>query len=341
MAYCSLERSIHEVPSLSVMIAAHVGRTAKRVLPKVDVKLDLRYSEHLTEDGVCQDFAHTSQRLGLTYRTGLRCTSPLAAGQFVDLYYGEVIDSEEADRRQADGGTMKDNYLFDLDKFEDQLDIERMPLLVVDGEYMSGPTRFMNHSCDPNCAQYAVSYNRNDPRRYNLAFFALEDIAAGQELTFDYTDSVDDEPEEDDIPSASSVAFLPVENGYGPESMSFHLNCICGIKACSIFCQLWRSSRVGPWLHIPSQPTISEVGKGLEPGIFESVRLPHGHQVPCMLVNYSSISYRAIDSTKSVGSSWWWANTSCTVCNDDTTAPQSFDFKIARSRTLLWRLSKL
>lgn len=58
----------------------------------------------------------------------------------------------------------------------------------------------MNHSCDPNCRQFTVSSFRGDTKVYDLAFFALEHIPAGTELTFDYLDkdAVDDEDEEKD-----------------------------------------------------------------------------------------------------------------------------------------------
>lgn len=44
----------------------------------------------------------------------------------------------------------------------------------------------MNHSCNPNCKIKPVSIDHADDRIYYLAFFALRDIPAGEELTFDY-----------------------------------------------------------------------------------------------------------------------------------------------------------
>lgn len=62
---------------------------------------------------------------------------------------------------------------------------------------MGGPSKFMNHSCQPNCRQYTVSYNKHDHRVYDLAFFAIRDIAAGEELTFDYLDKEEADGEEE------------------------------------------------------------------------------------------------------------------------------------------------
>ncbi|KAK4506465.1 hypothetical protein PRZ48_000197 [Zasmidium cellare] len=129
---------------------------------------------------------------------GVYCNEDLVAGEFIDTYLGEVITDEEANRRESEGGTMKNSYLFSLDKFSTVHDgnVEPEDCFTVDGQYMGGPTRFINHSCEPNCRQYAVSLNKHDYRLYNLAFFAYENIPAGTELTFDYFDL--DEVEEDE-----------------------------------------------------------------------------------------------------------------------------------------------
>ena len=137
---------------------------------------------------------------------GLRSTVALKKGQFIDTYRGEIITNQEADRREevaraasdvaiVEGSEVstvsKNSYLFELDKFADMLEPE--DIYVVDGEYKGGPTRFLNHSCDPNVRQFTVSFYRGHPQVYELAFFAREDIDAFTELTFDYLDS--DEPE--------------------------------------------------------------------------------------------------------------------------------------------------
>ena len=51
----------------------------------------------------------------------------------------------------------------------------------------------MNHSCEPNCRLFTVSYNHADTNLYELAFFALREIKTGEELTFDYLDPEDDD----------------------------------------------------------------------------------------------------------------------------------------------------
>ncbi|KAI8941392.1 hypothetical protein NX059_002615 [Plenodomus lindquistii] len=135
---------------------------------------------------------------------GLRCKSDLHQGQFIDTYRGEVITDAEATIREEVSSKAKMSYLYSLDKFKDSEGLADEDIRVVDGELMGGPSKFMNHSCDPNCRQYTVSYNKHDPYVYDLAFFACRFIAAGEELTFDYLDKDEgeamDEPGEDAEP---------------------------------------------------------------------------------------------------------------------------------------------
>lgn len=140
---------------------------------------------------------------------GLRCTEDLRQGQFIDTYRGEVLTDQEATRREQISSKAKASYLYSLDKFQDSEELNREPY-VVDGEFMGGPTKFMNHSCEPNCRQYTVSYNKHDPYVYDIAFFACRDIPAFEELTFDYLDKEEgeemDDPGEDAIPCLCGAA---------------------------------------------------------------------------------------------------------------------------------------
>ena len=86
---------------------------------------------------------------------------------------------------------------------------------------MGSPTRFINHSCEPNCGMYTVSYNHNDRNIYELAFFAREAIPRGTELTFDYLD------DEDTITMTDEMADeVERAKGYRPT------RCFCGSKDC-------------------------------------------------------------------------------------------------------------
>ncbi|KAJ4319860.1 hypothetical protein N0V84_006141 [Fusarium piperis] len=153
---------------------------------------------------------------------GVRSTVHIKKGQFVDRYLGEIITSTEADRRRSQSAISqrKDVYLFALDKFTDPNSYDprlKGPPLEVDGEFMSGPTRFINHSCDPNMRIFARVGDHADKHIHDLALFAIKDIPKGTELTFDYVDGVSNEGEE-------------------PEGDVGHMTrCLCGSKKCRKF----------------------------------------------------------------------------------------------------------
>ena len=56
----------------------------------------------------------------------------------------------------------------------------------VDAALYGNVAHFINHSCDPNMAIYTVWIDCLDPNLPRLCFFAVRDIARGEQLTFDY-----------------------------------------------------------------------------------------------------------------------------------------------------------
>ncbi|KAI9691787.1 MAG: hypothetical protein M1822_007859 [Bathelium mastoideum] len=158
---------------------------------------------------------------------GLRCPIDLRQGQFIDTYRGEIITNTEADRREKEAGPGKDSYLYSLDKFREEKELEVHDTFVVDGQFMGGPTRFINHSCEPNCRQYAVSYNKHDFRIYEIAFFACADIPKYTELTFDYLDKDEDDEEDEQDGSQGKVNPDGVD-----ESGARPTECRCGSRKC-------------------------------------------------------------------------------------------------------------
>lgn len=144
----------------------------------------------------------------------------------MDKYIGEVITAEEANNRRNKSSIAqrKDVYLFALDKFSDpESPDERLrgPSLEVDGEFASGPTRFINHSCEPNLRIFARVGDHADKHLHDLAFFAIEDIPAGTELTFDYVDGNED----------------GVDDSRDPQKKKDMTRCLCGSKHCRRY--LW------------------------------------------------------------------------------------------------------
>lgn len=157
---------------------------------------------------------------------GVRCPVPLRKGQFVDRYVGEVITNDEANRRREESSLAqrKDVYLFGLDKFSNPESLDELlsgPPLEVDGEYMSGPTRFINHSCEPNLRIFARVGDHVDKYIHDLALFAICDIPQNQELTFDY------------VPDFGKMEL----DSHDPLKTKDMTKCLCGTKKCRGF--LW------------------------------------------------------------------------------------------------------
>ncbi|KAL4609557.1 histone-lysine N-methyltransferase NSD3-like [Arapaima gigas] len=104
---------------------------------------------------------------------GLKTKVDLKKGDFVTEYVGEVIDSEECRQRikHAHENHVTNFYMLTLTKDR-----------VIDAGPKGNFSRFMNHSCSPNCETQKWTVN-GDVR---VGLFALCDIEAGTELTFNY-----------------------------------------------------------------------------------------------------------------------------------------------------------
>ena len=88
-------------------------------------------------------------------------------GKKVGELLGERITNREAARRVAKGGKIR------ICELDDRWSI--------DASRGGDATAFINHSCEPNCFSRVT--------RGHMLFFALRDIAPGEEITLDYTPS--------------------------------------------------------------------------------------------------------------------------------------------------------
>jgi len=93
---------------------------------------------------------------------GVYTTSAIAEGTRILEYTGPRLKSKQTDGMYADSEV---TYLFGMDDGN----------TVIDG---FGMAAFVNHSCHPNCETDQI-----DDR---IWIIALHDIAAGEELTYDY-----------------------------------------------------------------------------------------------------------------------------------------------------------
>jgi SET domain-containing protein len=101
-------------------------------------------------------------RSSAIHAAGCYTTAPIKKGTRIVEYTGPHISKEEADEKYQNSPT---TYLFGLG------DGSR----VIDGH---GTAMFINHSCDPNC--------ESDEIRGRVWISAIRNIAAGEELTYDY-----------------------------------------------------------------------------------------------------------------------------------------------------------
>jgi uncharacterized protein len=101
--------------------------------------------------------------------------APIPRGTRVIEYAGEKINNAEADRRYDDASMRAHHtFLFIL-----------TTRTCVDAAFDGNESRFINHSCDPNCETMVD--------RGIIWIRAIKHIAPGDELTYDY--QYDDEPE--------------------------------------------------------------------------------------------------------------------------------------------------
>src|ERR1700690_4182036 len=110
-------------------------------------------------------------RSSAIHAAGCYTTTPIRKGQRVAEYTGRRISKDLADARYEESPI---TYLFGLGDGS----------MVIDGH---GMAMFINHSCNPNCETSEV-----DGRVW---ITAIKNIAAGEEITYDYClyDGGDDE----------------------------------------------------------------------------------------------------------------------------------------------------
>ncbi len=97
-----------------------------------------------------------------THGLGLFTKIQFKKGDLVTEYTGEKITTDEANIR---GG----QYLFELNDN-----------WVIDGRDRKNDSRYINHSCRPNC------YPEIDEDEKHILIYAKRGIKIGEELTYDY-----------------------------------------------------------------------------------------------------------------------------------------------------------
>lgn len=114
---------------------------------------------------------------------GVRALRKIYKGEFVCEYVGEIITQEEAEKRGKNYDRVGRTYLFDLD-----FNSADNPY-TIDAATYGNISHFINHSCEPNLAVWAVWVDCLDPNIPKLALYALREIEKNEQLTFDYGSS--------------------------------------------------------------------------------------------------------------------------------------------------------
>ena len=99
---------------------------------------------------------------------GVFAVQAIAEGEVIIEYTGEVISWDEAQARHPHD-PKQPNHTFYFHVDEDH---------VIDAKFGGNSSRWINHSCDPNCWA--------DEQDGRIFITALRNIAAGEELNYDY-----------------------------------------------------------------------------------------------------------------------------------------------------------
>ena len=100
----------------------------------------------------------------------VRALERIPTGAFVCEYTGEVISTDEAERRGLQYDKAGFSTLFDLDAAGTDCEY------TIDATDKCGVARFLNHSCDPNLHQFSVWVDTVSLALPRIAFFALRDV---------------------------------------------------------------------------------------------------------------------------------------------------------------------
>ncbi|CAN6240525.1 unnamed protein product [Urochloa humidicola] len=155
---------------------------------------------------------------------GVRSLSSISSGSFICEYTGELLEDEEAEKRQ------NDEYLFDIGSNYHDAELweglksvvgvksstsssETMEGFTIDAAECGNVGRFINHSCSPNLYAQNVLWDHDDLRMPHVMLFALENIPPLQELTYHYNYKVGE-----------------VHDENGKEKVK---HCYCGTSDCS------------------------------------------------------------------------------------------------------------
>ena len=155
------------------MISMYRMKALAQVTPRNTVRNTLRNpggnSDKETDKG-----RRIQVRKSGVHGKGVFALRPIARGEAIIEYTGEIISWKEALRRHPhDANDPQHTFYFHID--EDH---------VIDALYGGNASRWINHACEPNCEA-----DETDGRVF---IKALADLSPGEELFYDYGLVIDD-----------------------------------------------------------------------------------------------------------------------------------------------------
>ncbi|XP_044463656.1 histone-lysine N-methyltransferase ASHR3 [Mangifera indica] len=104
---------------------------------------------------------------------GVEAAEPISKGEFIIEYIGEVIDDALCEQRLWDMKYrgVKNFYMCEIRKD-----------FTIDATFKGNTSRFLNHSCDPNC----ILEKWQVEGETRVGVFATQSIKVGEPLTYDY-----------------------------------------------------------------------------------------------------------------------------------------------------------
>lgn len=118
----------------------------------------------------------------------LRACETILRGTFVCEFVGEVLDEQEASRRSIRCRKEGFGYFYDMGTRMQHMSelTDGQSNYLIDATKYGNVSRFINHSCCPNLISHLVLVESMDFQLAHVGFYAKQDIAAGEELCFDY-----------------------------------------------------------------------------------------------------------------------------------------------------------
>ncbi|KAG8813896.1 hypothetical protein FRC17_001398 [Serendipita sp. 399] len=186
---------------------------------------------------------------------GVFAAESIPRGTYIGIYAGELLLDAEAEVRGLDLYNLYDrNYLFNVDfwymKEAARREGKRKPKTsyVIDAMHAGSFTRYLNHSCDPNCHIIPCIFGGARSDMPYLAFFTRRDVQEDEEITFSYkgdTDELDEEEKAAAISRAEARRLLEKgrtkETATGSARFKIDVRCQCGSYNCNGSIWNWAS----------------------------------------------------------------------------------------------------